>query len=76
MKQTAVEWLQEIFYKNEFEDALYIATNQNWFEKAIEMEKQQTIDFANDCIEKWDMTDEILDDNFIEKQYNETFKKK
>ena len=51
--------------------------NAHWLiNEAKEMERQQTIDFANDCIEKWDMTDEILDENFIEKQYNETFENK
>ena len=44
MKQTAVEWLQEQFNKNEFDDALYIASIQKWFEQAIEMEIRQTQD--------------------------------
>ena len=61
-KQTAVNWLiDKIYFK-------YVIVNRKLLDQAIEIEKQQLIDFANDFSN--DDSEETL-----EQFYNETFKK-
>ena len=62
--KTAVEWLANDLKQNHGIDL----TLYSEFEQAKEMEKEQMIEFAKDCIHK--------DDCFfiVEQYYNETFK--
>jgi hypothetical protein len=48
-QQTAVEWLWEIAYNREL-------TVEDW-KQAKEMEKDQMIDFANNCIKQIEVSD-------------------
>jgi hypothetical protein len=62
---SAVEWLQEQYNQcPKYEERIY---EQDW-EKAKEMEKEQKIEFAKNCLQENDC---FFD---IEKYYNETFK--
>jgi len=61
MKQTAVEWLVEKLAKNGILHSSDIA-------KAKEMEKQQKIEFAKNCLHENDCF------FVVEQYYNETFK--
>jgi hypothetical protein len=62
---TAVEWLENQFNNN---NQKFINWSEDFFEQAKEMEKEQIIEFAKDCIHK--------DDCFfiVEQYYNQTFK--
>ena len=48
-QQTAVEWLWDIAYNREL-------TVEDW-QQAKEMEKDQMIDFANNCIKQIEVSD-------------------
>jgi hypothetical protein len=69
---TAVEWLQEQLKKrvdfNPLDKNSYLNNVEKLFQQAKEMEKQQMIDFGNNCI----MENSCVFD--IEQYYNETFK--
>ena len=66
MKQTAVEHLQEYLTISLGIDRMRLLFNE--FEKAKEMEKEQKIEFAKNCLQENDC---FFD---IEKYYNQTFK--
>jgi hypothetical protein len=71
MKQTAVEWLKEIYDScNTYEKFI---SNLDW-EQAKEMEKEKTIDFARHCLDKAKDLDILTAFMNVEQYYNETFK--
>jgi hypothetical protein len=70
MKQTAVEWLvQEISFLKDMNFDFGDGLPKDIINQAKEMEKEQMIEFAKDCLHK--------DDCFfiVEQYYNETYKK-
>jgi hypothetical protein len=72
MKQTAVEW----FSKN-LKDFPHIKHSQSFKDlviKAKEMEKEQKIKFAENCLDKALDLDIRTAFSNVEKYYNETFK--
>ncbi len=70
MKQTAVEWLQDQFHKDNLSKEFAKVFNSS-FNQAKEMEKQQIIDaWANKRY-----IDYPYPKNEAEQYYNETFKK-
>lgn len=72
-QQTAVEWLAFKFSKSS-EDEL-VGNINIWFGQAIQMEKQQMIDFANDLLARNNKNYIALPD-LAEEYYNENFKNK
>jgi hypothetical protein len=81
MKQTAVEWQFEQFF-NSFEKFNngectfndYLKRNLEIREQALEMEKEQKIKFAENCLDKALDLDIRTAFSNVEKYYNETFK--
>jgi hypothetical protein len=72
MKQTAVEWLKSKF--DEFE-TIYNSLPAGLYEytqQAKEMEKQQIIDFAKQCLDKALDLDIRTAYSQVEQYYNET----
>ena len=72
MKQTAVEWLKDLYENQDAYDEFIL--DEQW-QKAIEMEKEQIIDAwidgdNSDCLSEQDSSD------FAEQYYNETFNTK
>jgi hypothetical protein len=68
--KTAVEWLVEKFMTEN-------TTKEGWheiFEQAKEMEKEQKIKFAENCLDKALDLDIRTAFSNVEKYYNETFK--
>jgi hypothetical protein len=81
MKQTAVEWqFEQLFNSFEkfnngectFND--YLKRNLEIREQALEMEKEQKIKFAENCLDKALDLDIRTAFSNVEKYYNETFK--
>jgi hypothetical protein len=81
MKQTAVEWqFEQLFNSFEkfnngectFND--YLKRNLEIREQAVEMEKEQQIEFAENCLDKALDLDIRTAFSNVEKYYNETFK--
>jgi hypothetical protein len=81
MKQTAVEWQFEQMF-NSFEKFNngectfndYLKRNLEIREQALEMEKEQKIKFAENCLDKALDLDIRTAFSNVEKYYNETFK--
>jgi hypothetical protein len=73
MKQTAIEWLINEMHKKE--QGLIETSYNHLFDQAKEMEKQQTIDFANDLLAQ-NNVNYIAVPDLAEQYYNETFKNK
>jgi hypothetical protein len=75
MKQTAVEWLKYL-YENQGEYEEFIMADQ--WKEALEMEKEQMIDFARNIIIDATCSVEgyVTTEKDIEEYYNETFKTK
>ncbi len=76
MTQTAVEWLQEKFKNNEFDDALYKAFSQKWFEQAIEMEITQTQDacfeaLKNEIVSVYEISDREIKEQALKMSYSD-----
>jgi hypothetical protein len=73
MKQTAVEWLRDLYENQPPYDEFIL--DEQW-EKAIEMERQQMIDFARNIIIDATCSVEgyVTTEKDIEEYYNETFK--
>jgi len=72
MKQTAVEWLRDL-YENQPAYEEYILDEQ--WEKALEMEKEQMIDaWSNGWLNDYQSDEDVK--NSAEHYYNETFNKK
>jgi hypothetical protein len=69
MKQTAVEWLRDL-YENRpaYEECIL----EDEWEEALKMEKEQMVDFANDLLAQNDVN-YIAVPNLAEQYYNETF---
>jgi hypothetical protein len=68
---TAVEWLEE-----QMKDDRFLASFEDEFKQAKEMEKQQIINFANDFIEKHTFGDydgNVQKNKTVDEYYNETF---
>ena len=72
MKQTAVEWLRDL-YENQPAYEEYILDEQ--WEKALEMEKEQMIDaWSNGWLNDYQSDEDVK--NSAEHYYNETFSTK
>ena len=71
-KQTAVEWYKERL-KHRF---LNGDTEESIYEKAKEMEKEQSLDFAKHCLDKAKDLDVRTAFFNVEQYYNETFNTK
>jgi len=69
MKQTAVEWLEEIINKNGLQMSDYLKFT---FEQAKEMHKEEMINFGNDLLAQNDIN-YIGVPNLAEQYYNETY---
>ena len=72
MKQTAVEWLKDLYENQDAYDEFIL--DEQW-QKAIEMEKQQMIEFARNIIIDATCSVEgyVTTEKDIEDYYNETF---
>jgi hypothetical protein len=72
MKQTAVEWLKDLYENQDAYDEFII--DDQW-KKAIEMEKEQMIHFARNIIIDATCSVEgyVTTEKDIEEYYNETF---
>jgi hypothetical protein len=74
MKQTAVEWLYEqIENKDMGEIPMWV---YEFIEQSKEMEKENTINFAIQCMFSTKDIGSNLKNDFFIKKYNETFKSK
>jgi hypothetical protein len=67
--KTAVEWLYETLWKQNG-----YSLPSNILEQALEMEKEQKIKFAENCLDKALDLDIRTAFSNVEKYYNETFK--
>jgi hypothetical protein len=78
MKQTAVQWLRDLYENQPAYDEFIL--DEQW-EKALEMEKEQIIDFAMDyvnsdsigCLWDGDSAPELDIDTSAEQYYNRIF---
>jgi hypothetical protein len=72
MKQTAVDWLKYLYENQDTYDEFIM--DEQW-QKAIEMEKEQMIDFARNIIIDATCSVEgyVTTEKDIEDYYNETF---
>jgi hypothetical protein len=74
MKQTAVEWLRYLYENQDAYDEFIM--DEQW-QKAIEMEKEQMIDFARNIIIDATCSVEgyVTTEKDIEEYYNEIYNK-
>ena len=70
MKQTAVEWLRDLYENQPAYDEFIL--DEQW-QKAIEMEKEQMVDAWSDGWENDSVRDDEVE-SAATKYYNETFK--
>ena len=68
MEQTAVEWLEDQYFKHSGN----FLEMKKAFEQAKEMKKQQAVDFAYEIAD--DLACGVLSKKAIEDRYNEFFK--
>ena len=76
--KTAVEWLQSQIVFESFDEELLARWDEDsdlseYFEQALQMEKEQIIAFAKKCIHKALELDILMAYNQVEQYYNETF---
>ena len=77
MKQTAVEWYAEEYAKYKEAPWKYVKTGgkESILEKAKEMDKEQSIDFARVCLNKAKDLDVLTAFINAQQYYNETYGK-
>ena len=72
----SVEWLIDQLHSHIGHiDVLDVAELNGYFDKAKEMDKEQTIEFAKNCLNKALDLDIRTAYSNVEQYYNETFKK-